>query len=137
MSGLLSHLVGFGAALRDRGVRVSLSDEMDAALALGLVDVGDVDEVRLALLTALKIRPGDRAAFDMLFDQLWLARHGQRPGQDTGRVLRSAAPQAPRLRVATAASGEAPAGEPPGGGVPGYSPEAQLRKKAFDALDPH
>jgi len=111
---------------------------MDASMALGLVDIGDVEEVRLTLLTALKIRRRDEATFDMVFDQFWMFREARRTERSSGRALRSAAPKAPQLRLgAMAASEESPAGDSTGGGVPGYSPESQLRKKSFDALDPH
>lgn len=138
MSGLLSHLVGFGAALREHGVRVSVSDEMDAALALGFVDIGDLEEVRLTLMAALKIRHNDQATFDVLFDQFWTLRETRRSERGSGRVLRSAAPKVRQLRLGgMAAREESPTGDSKDGTVPGYSPEAQLRKKSFDALDQH
>jgi len=135
VTGLVSHLVGFGAALRERAVRVSVSDEMDAAAALTFVDIGDVEEVRLALLAALKIRPGDQAAFDELFGQFWMRREPRRDPA-ASRALRTRAAAKPQMRLgSTSANSESPVG-PNTGDVPGYSPEAQLRKKSFDALDP-
>ena len=50
------HLARFTTALRSRGVPIGVGDEVDAIRALTLVDVADSDEVRRALLVALKIR---------------------------------------------------------------------------------
>jgi hypothetical protein len=137
VTSLLPHVVEFGAELRERGVRLSVSDEMDAASALTFVDIGDVEEVRLALLTALKIRPGDQATFDELFDRFWMMRdRGRGREQGAARVLRAQAPRQIQMRLGSRpASENSPAGAN-SGDVPGYSPDAQLRKKSFDALDP-
>src|SRR5512132_2774581 len=70
---LVVHLARFARALREHGIAVGLSDEVDAVAALTLVDVSDRAEVRRALLTALKIRPRDRAGFDELFATFWAA----------------------------------------------------------------
>ncbi len=137
MSGLVTHVARFGAALREHGVRVVTGDEMDAAEALGLVDVGDVDEVRLALLIALKIRARDRKVFDALFHRLWLMREARRSTSGAGRVRRTMPPKATVRLGGLPVSGDAASEEPPSGGVPGYSPAAQLRHKAFDTLTPH
>lgn len=137
MSGLLSHVVAFAAALREHGVQLSVSDEMDAAVALSLVDVGDIEEVRLTLLAALKIRRNDQATFDALFERIWMRREPRRSERGSSRALRAAPAKAPQLRLGTSASQESPGGDSPPGGVPGYSPESQLRQKSFDALDPH
>jgi uncharacterized protein with von Willebrand factor type A (vWA) domain len=149
-TGLVLHLARFGRELRRRGVGVGLSDEADGLEALSLVDVGDRDEVRRALRTALKIRPRDVAAFTELFERLWSARP---PRQDAAERERPAAPRfedptrPPRLRPARparqgiqpqpAGTPREPAAEPaeravPEGEEPGYSPEALLRRKSFE-----
>jgi hypothetical protein len=121
----------FGRALRRRGVPVGPSEEADGLAALALVDVGDREEVRLALRTALKIRPRDAAAFEELFAALW-STHGdpetsdgaprrRRRGQSAARLPAPAPPTAPAGELETPAAGE----------EPGYSPQAQLRRKAF------
>ena len=73
-TGLVVHVARFGCALRGRGVGVGLSDEADGLEALSLVDLGDRDEVRRALRTALKIRPRDASAFEELFARSWSTR---------------------------------------------------------------
>ncbi len=128
---LVFHLARFARALRDRGVATTLSDEADGLEALTLVDLGDRDEVRLALRTALKIRPRDFAVFEELFAVLWKARAAlQVPEQ---RVSRRA-PDIPRTRPGgwpgdrfSESSSTIPEGE-----EPGYSPEAALRRKSFE-----
>jgi len=136
---LLAHLARFAGALREHGVRVALGDELDAAAALGLVDLADRAEVRRALLMSLKVRHRDRSAFDALFSRLWTAdapggrgpsetpRANPRPGRFHGPSNPS--PRA-LLPAGAAAGGEANAQAE--GGAPGYSREALLRRKPFD-----
>ena len=135
MSGdLVAHLAGFARALRARGVGVGLSEEVDGAIALALVDLLDRDEVRCALRTAMKVRRDDWDVFDELFDAFW-------PGDNVGSDARKRprperAPSPPRGKTVRAMSpGEsAPPGEGKNndGDQPGYSPDAILRKKPFD-----
>ena len=130
---LVSHLARFGRALRDRGVAVSLSDEADGLAALTLVDVGDREEVRLALRVALKIRPRDMAVFDELFAKLWRVEGSAATEQRKGGSLSRAAGEG-------RGGGSLPAGWPgsesalPAGEEPGYSPDAVLRRKPFEEL---
>lgn len=133
---LVVQLARFAGALRQRGIRVGLSDEVDAAAALALVDLLDRDEVRRTLRTSLKIRRKDWEAFDELFRRCFPygdteeARPEQRTRPPTDRAL-------PTVRT--------PPGEPlahprslghhpgaPEALVPGYSPEALLRRKPFE-----
>jgi uncharacterized protein with von Willebrand factor type A (vWA) domain len=133
---LVLHLARFARALRERGVATTLSDEADGLAALTLVDLGDRDEVRLALRTALKIRPRDSAVFEDLFGLLWKARAALRAPEQ--RVSRSA-PDVPRARPGSPRPSGWPgdrSSEPPStipeGEEPGYSPEAALRRKSFE-----
>ena len=70
---VVERLARFAGRLRERGVGVSVSDEIDGASALLLVDLGDRDEVRYALRTALKVRRSDWDTFDELFRGFWAA----------------------------------------------------------------
>ncbi len=132
--GVVAQLARFAGALRGRGVRVALGDEIDAANAFTLVDVLDRDEVHRALRIAFKVQRDAWDAFDRLFDEYWggaAARRGV-PQQAMPRDHRG--PPAwlwdgERVRLAVPDSGEKPAGD-----VPGYSPEAVLRRKPFDQL---
>ena len=134
MTGLLTHLAGFGAALREGGVRVVISDEMDAARALTLVDLADVDEVRNALQIALKVRRADQPVFDALFAEVWLDR-GRRVTGRRGRPMAIRAPASRALEWRLGQATEEEGKDAPDGSEPGYSPEARLRRKPFDALD--
>src|SRR5436305_5256027 len=138
MSDLVLHLARFAGALRGRGVAVSLSDEADGLAALTLIDLGDRDEVRRALRTALKIRPRDVAAFEELFAALWSAREAgsSNPPVQAPRIANPARPR-PGGRL-PGRDGE-PRSEPSvavGDEEPGYSPEAVLRRKSFEDLSP-
>jgi uncharacterized protein with von Willebrand factor type A (vWA) domain len=134
MSGdLVVHLAGFVRALRGRGVALTLSDEVDGLAALTLIDLGDRDEVRLALRTALKIRPRDAAVFEELFARLWETRQ-EASARDLSRPPRFAPPGAARSgsRRTSEPAGESTAGAVAEGEEPGYSPEAALRRKSFE-----
>jgi uncharacterized protein with von Willebrand factor type A (vWA) domain len=134
---LVAHLARFARALRDRGVAVTVSDAADGLAALGLVDVGDRDEVRLALRAALKIRPRDAAAFEELFAVLWGAREPvavsePRRLSPLAMAIRSR-PGRPTALHGDRSEEEAPQ---PEGDEPGWSPDAVLRRKAFDECSP-
>jgi len=134
---LIRHLARFAGALRQRGVGLTLSDEADGLAALTLIDLGDRDEVRRALRTALKIRQRDAAVFDELFDLLWRARHESSnppvpapglaapPRPRPGGRLPSRRKSESEVEVTVAAGEE-----------PGYSPEAVLRRKSFEEYSP-
>ncbi len=137
---LVTHLVGFTRALREHGVAVTVSDGADGLAALTLVDLGDREEVRLALRAALKIRPRDVEVFEELFARLWSA------ASQAEALPQETPPRLPRLderpRPRPAGPGRLPSTWPdqqsggtpslPEGGEPGYSPEAVLRRKAFE-----
>ena len=130
---LVVHLAGFARALRQRGVAVTLSDEADSLAALTLVDLGDRDEVRLALRTALKIRPRDVAVFEELFAALWGVREeSQARDISTAPRLAQSSPARPGPRRASQPDGSSAAATLAEGEEPGYSPEAALRRKSFE-----
>jgi uncharacterized protein with von Willebrand factor type A (vWA) domain len=129
---LVHHLARFAAALRRRGVGVTLSDEADGLAALTLIDLGDRDEVRRALRAALKIRQRDAAVFDELFDLLWRAgREPSNPPVPAPGLPVPARPRpggAPGRRTVESERETALAL----GDELGYSPEALLRRKSFE-----
>lgn len=132
---IVVHLARFGGALRQRGIDVSLSDELDGAAALTLVDLFDRDEVHRALRTALKIQRRDWEVFDELFERLW-AHAGTRRKHVAGRPWPRPDRRAPVSRFDGTQVIDLPAEksstETPDGDIPGYSPEALLRHKPFD-----
>jgi uncharacterized protein with von Willebrand factor type A (vWA) domain len=134
---VVTHVAQFAGALRERGIRVGLSDEVDAVSALTLVDIADRGEVLRALRIALKIRPRDRDAFDELFGCFWGAEATKAalPERPPGRPVtdRTGTP----IRWGLGALGQHGDGESAQeaaeGEAPGYSPEVLLRRKPFDA----
>ena len=131
--GLVSHLAAFAGALREAGVPVGLSDEVDAAAALTLVDLLDRDEVAAALKCALRIRREHWPVFDELFVRLW---RETRPLAHVERHTRSPSDRAvPRGGKADgAAGGSEGAGREASAGEPGWSADEVLRRKPFEAM---
>jgi len=131
---LVCHLARFAGSLRAAGVRVTVGDEVDALRAVTLADLGDPEDVRLALRCTLKIRPRDAEAFEDLFARHWLqagradplrpprAEHG--PGNPRSSGLVPASPRPVEVEV-----------ELPRGDEPGWSRDAILRKKPFEECD--
>ena len=132
--GIIEHLARFGRELRTRGVFVGLSDEIDAAEALTLIDLFDRDEVYRALRTTLKVQRRDWTTFEELFKQWWSGlasvpsrTEKQRPASDPGRRAHGQQ-QSPQPRF-EAVDGERHMGD---GERPGSSPEMLLRRKPFE-----
>jgi uncharacterized protein with von Willebrand factor type A (vWA) domain len=61
-------IVAFCALLRQNGLRISVSETMDAMRALGIVGLGDRDTVRAALRTTAVKRAVDVEVFERVFD---------------------------------------------------------------------
>ena len=133
--GIVAQLAKFAGALRGSGVRVGLGDEIDAAAALVLVDLLDRDEVHRALRIAFKLPPDAWELFDKLFAEYWDGRRA--PEHPALRQAQQSDRRAPaqwrwdgeRVRLAMSDEPQDPEGE-----LPGYSPEAVLRRKPFDQL---
>ena len=143
---LVAHLARFSRDLRRVGVPVGLRDEIDGASALRFIDIGDPEEVRLALRSALKIARRWWPEFDRLFDRSW--RRAGLPPSPAGRTRRrtprpwrgdrNSEPPLMRIRRqldARAAGREEESGEGEGD-QPGYSPRPLLRQKVFDECTP-
>jgi len=130
---LISHLVRFAEQLRRRSVAVSLRDEIDAARALELIDIGDIDQVYHALRATLRIGPRDATIFNMLFDHMW--RRGGQGHSGAAPDDPKAAPNPASFEIRKGLSAlQAPSDDEPHerGELPGYSPQAAMRRKAFD-----
>jgi len=132
---MLGQLARFAALLREGGVRVGLGDEVDAATALGLVDLLDRDEVHRALRIAFKVPREAWALYDRLFEECWEgvpAARGEPPSMAPPRDHRGPMQwkwDGSRVRLTAA---EDDADEAPDGDAPGYSPEPMLRGKPFE-----
>ncbi len=139
---VVERLARFAGRLRERGVDVCVSDEIDGAAALLLVDPGDRDEVRFALRVALKVRRADWDTFDELFRDFWAAGDdsaGPR-GRPDEAPTRPSPPRADRRGPAPpwrwiqaiAPPADEREREAPVGDRPGRSADALLRRKPFD-----
>ena len=143
---LVERLALFAGRLRERGVGICVSDEIDGAAALLLVDRDDREEVRHALRVTLKIRRPDWDTFDELFPGFWsaedrLARASApppRPPKEPSRPHADRGSRIPQWRWMQA-TGQLP-GEPGretiSGDTPGYSSDVLLRRKPFDDWSP-
>ncbi len=156
---VVERLARFAGRLRERGVGVCVSDEIDSAAALLLVDLDDRDEVRFALRAALKVRRSDWDTFDELLRDFWAAedqpagpraraaraqdRSDRAPDQPTQGAKPPDQPSRPRsdrsgpvpqwrwLQAIAPPAGERER-EAAGGDLPGYSSDVLLRRKPFD-----
>lgn len=70
---LLNNLVKFIHVLRAAGVRVSLSESMDAASAISCVDVMDRSQVKAALSACLAKSEAERKIFSESFDRFFVS----------------------------------------------------------------
>jgi uncharacterized protein len=68
---MMSFAIQFCRALRDRGVLATPAESIDALRTLGLVDVGDRDDMYFALRALLPTRHEDLVIFDELFAEWW------------------------------------------------------------------
>ncbi len=138
---VVERLARFAGRLRERGVGVCVSDEIDGAAALVLVDLGDRDEVRHALRAALKVRRSDWDTFDELFQDFWAAGGGPERSERPARApTRPSPPRSDRMgpvpqwrwiQAIAPPVGEREL-ETPGGDLPGCSADVLLRRKPFD-----
>ena len=139
---VVERLARFAGRLRERGVGICVSDEIDGAAALLLVDRDDREEVRHALRIALKVRRSDWDTFDELFQGFWAAeerpaRASARPPRPPDKLSRphtgrgSPIPQWRWMQATGQLPGE-PGRETISGDTPGYSSDVLLRRKPFD-----
>lgn len=101
---LLAEAVGFGRALRAAGLPVDLGAAMDFARALGLVEIGDREQVRAAGAAVFVRRHDDLEPYDALFARWWRRRTSTRFEPPTLPSAETAPPE-----VADSPAGEAPA----------------------------
>ncbi|MFN2563484.1 MAG: VWA domain-containing protein [Gemmatimonadaceae bacterium] len=142
-----SDLVGtatrFCRALREAGLAVTPAEAVEAARALGVVDLRDREELRVALRSVLTTRPEDFHLFDELFEYFW---HWDDPGEPRHAPRRPgrarpeqpapmARPKAPPSVARWLRSGFADLDEDPLA-VARESDRARLQAKDFAAFSP-
>ena len=104
--GLAGHLDGFVRAVREAGIPVGISQAVDAAEILTVVDLLDREQLRHGLAAVLLQRAAQRPTYDVLFDLWWpLSDRPPVPGTTPGRGSRrrqgsrpSTCPTAPTWR---------------------------------------
>ena len=77
---LLAQAVGFGRELRRAGLLVDLGAAVDFARSLGLVDIGEREQVRAAGAAVFVRRRDDLEPYDEIFARWWRRRARQRSG---------------------------------------------------------
>ncbi|SFL00817.1 vWA domain-containing protein [Geodermatophilus ruber] len=80
--GLAGHLDGFVRAVREAGIPVGISQAVDAAEILTVVDLLDREQLRHGLAAVLLQRAAQRPTYDVLFDLWWPL--GDRPVPSDG-----------------------------------------------------
>jgi uncharacterized protein with von Willebrand factor type A (vWA) domain len=71
LGGLAGHLDGFVRAVREAGIPVGISQAVDAAEILTVVDLLEREQLRHGLAAVLLQRAAQRPAYDVLFDLWW------------------------------------------------------------------
>ncbi|MEO7966648.1 MAG: VWA domain-containing protein [Gemmatimonadaceae bacterium] len=99
--GLLGVVVQFCRVLRERGVSVTPAESIDASRTLGVVDLGDREDVRLSLRAVLISRLEDFAAFDEAFDEAWQLTGGIPSPILAPNIRRESRPPDPQKRSAS------------------------------------
>src|SRR4051794_12455924 len=83
--GLAGHLDGFVRAVRDAGIPVGISQAVDAAEILTVVNLLDREQLRHGLAAVLLQRAAQRPTYDVLFDLWWpLADRPRTSSNDEG-----------------------------------------------------
>jgi uncharacterized protein len=84
--GTLPNLMAFGRALKQLGVKVSLSQIIDSSKAIDLVDIAERTDFRALLRANLISQKEDFPAFDMLFDCFWREQGYERMPMETMEI---------------------------------------------------
>ncbi len=133
-------LARFGGRLRAHGIAATVRDEIDGVQALGLIDRDDRDEVRTALRIALKIPREAWTAYDRLFSAFWTGADlieppdlSQPPPRERREPPRLLSWDPVRRRMTEPDEDADNPGGTREGTRPAASPQALLRRKAFDA----
>ena len=95
--GTLPNMMAFGRALKQLGVKVSLSQVLDASRSADLVDIAERTDFRALLRANLVSQKEDFPVFDMLFDCFWREQSYERVPMETmdiqGTPTESQAPE--------------------------------------------
>ncbi len=142
--GTVKNLLAFSRVLKELGIKIGLSQVMDASRALERVDVGRRADFRAALRANFVSDREQIAVFDRAFDLFWRARPPQEiaeisdlpplPAEDAEPELGAGGESAEEL-LASLSGGEAGRdGDAEQISIPTYSPSESLSKKDFSDL---
>jgi uncharacterized protein with von Willebrand factor type A (vWA) domain len=81
--GTVANLLAFGRALKQLGVKVSLSQVIDTSRSLNLVDIAEKEDFRALLRSNLISQVEDFPIFDMVFDCFWREQNYERVPMET------------------------------------------------------
>jgi uncharacterized protein len=142
--GTLPNLLAFGRALKELGVKVSLSQVLDVSRAVEFVDLADKGDFRSLLRSNLISQKEDFPAFDMLFDCFWREQGYERVPMETleiqGTPTESGAQDGgdeeglEEAIAETVATENAPLENLDEFSVPTYSPQELLNRKDFSEM---
>ncbi|HEY3150179.1 MAG TPA: VWA domain-containing protein [Candidatus Binatia bacterium] len=143
--GTLPNLMAFARALKQLGVKVSLSQVIDASRSADLVDIAEKSDFRAVLRSNLILQKEDFPTFDMLFDSFWRElsyervpmetmeiqgtptdSHSQEGGDEEGGLEDAAVESIPKENVPLENLDEF--------SVPTYSPQELMNRKDFSEM---
>ncbi|HEY7162935.1 MAG TPA: VWA domain-containing protein [Candidatus Binatia bacterium] len=81
--GTLPNVLAFARALKELGVKVSLSQVIDASRSLDFVDIAEKSDFRALLRSNLISQKEDFPVFDMVFDSFWREQTYERVPMET------------------------------------------------------
>jgi uncharacterized protein len=142
--GTLSNVLAFARALKELGVKVSLSQVIDASRSLELVDIAEKADFRALLRSNLISQKEDFSVFDMVFDCFWREQSYERIPMETldiqGTPTESKTQEGgdeEGLEDAVSeiiANESVPLEDLEEISVPTYSPQEQLNRKDFSEM---
>jgi len=142
--GTLPNMMAFARALKQLGVKVSLSQVIDAARSADLVDIAEKQDFRALLRSNLILQKEDFPVFDMVFDCFWREQSYERVPMETleiqGTPSESGAEEGGdeeglEEAVAEAAAQEnVPLENLEEFSIPTYSPQELLNRKDFSEM---
>jgi uncharacterized protein with von Willebrand factor type A (vWA) domain len=142
--GTLPNMMAFARALKQLGVKVSLSQVIDAARSADLVDIAEKQDFRALLRSNLILQKEDFPVFDMVFDCFWREQSYERVPMETleiqGTPTESGAEEGGDEEGLEEALAEAAAQENvplenlEEFSIPTYSPQELLNRKDFSEM---
>jgi len=142
--GTLPNMMAFARALKQLGVKVSLSQVIDAARSADLVDIAEKQDFRALLRSNMILQKEDFPVFDMVFDCFWREQSYERVPMETleiqGTPSESGAEEGGDEEGLEEAAAEAAAKENmplenlEEFSIPTYSPQELLNHKDFSEM---